>query len=146
MAEGLIKKNLTEKQEKFLEALFDNHGNVAASLRDAGYSPHSRKDVLAALKDEIQERTRMLLNGAAIEAAQNIVDTMNLGNNMDVPVNRLELRYKAAGDILDRIGITKRQQLDVTGEIKHGIVLLPGKKPMVDVTPTDRHIHTENGG
>ena len=37
--------------------------------------------------------------------------------------------------ILDRIGITKRQQVDVSGEIKHGIVLLPSKKPMVDITP-----------
>ena len=76
-----------------------------------------------------------MLSGAAVEAAQNIVDTMNLDNNIDVPVNRLELRYKAAGDVLDRVGITKRQQMEISGDIRHGIVLLPGKKPMLDVTP-----------
>jgi|TARA_R110000796_G_C14510064_1_gene429796 hypothetical protein len=135
MTQGLIKKRLTDKQESFLTALFSNRGNISAALEEAGYSPNSRRDVLASLKDEIQERTRLMLNGAAVEAAQNIVDTMNLGNNIDVPVNRLELRYKAAGDVLDRVGITKRQQMEISGDIRHGIVLLPGKKPMVDVTP-----------
>ena len=110
MTQGLIKKRLTDKQESFLTALFSNRGNISAALEEAGYSPNSRRDVLASLKDEIQERTRLMLNGASVEAAQNIVDTMNLGNNIDGPVNRLELRYKAAGDVLDRVGITKRQQ------------------------------------
>ena len=45
------------------------------------------------------------------------------------------IAYKAAGDVLDRVGITKRQQMEITGDIRHGIVLLPGKKPMLDVTP-----------
>jgi|TARA_R110002072_G_scaffold266058_1_gene424945 hypothetical protein len=135
MSQGVIKKNLTEKQETFLNVLFANRGNIPAALEEAGYSPNSRRDVLSSLKEEIQERTRLMLNGAAVEAAQNIVDTMNLGNNIDVPVNRLELRYKAAGDVLDRVGITKRQQMEITGDIRHGIVLLPGKKPMLDVTP-----------
>ena len=106
MTQGLIKKRLTDKQESFLTALFSNRGNISAALEEAGYSPNSRRDVLASLKDEIQERTRLMLNGAAVEAAQNIVDSMNLGNNIDVPVNRLELRYKAAGD--DLIGLVSQ--------------------------------------
>ena len=135
-ANAVVKKrNLTEKQENFLTALFSNGGNIADALRKAEYSPHSRKDVLASLKDEITERTKLMLNGAAVRAADNIVNTMDVERDNGIPTNRLELKYRAAGDILDRIGITKRQQVDVSGEIKHGIVLLPSKKPMVDITP-----------
>ena len=135
-ANAVVKKrNLTEKQENFLTALFSNGGNIADALRKAEYSPHSRKDVLASLKDEITERTKLMLNGAAVRAADNIVNTMDVERDNGIPTNRLELKYRAAGDILDRIGITKRQQVDVSGEIKHGIVLLPGKTPMVDITP-----------
>jgi len=138
MAESALitkKRALTEKQENFLTVLFSNGGNIADALRKAEYSPHSRKDVLASLKDEIAERTKLMLNGAAVKAADNIVNTMDIERDNGVPTNRLELKYRAAGDILDRIGITKRQQMDISGEIKHGIVLLPGKTPMVDVTP-----------
>jgi len=138
MAESALitkKRALTEKQENFLTTLFSNGGNIADALRKAEYSPHSRKDVLASLKEEIAERTKLMLNGAAVKAADNIVNTMDIERDNGVPTNRLELKYRAAGDILDRIGITKRQQMDISGEIKHGIVLLPGKTPMVDVTP-----------
>ena len=138
MAESALitkKRALTQKQENFLTTLFSNGGNIADALRKAEYSPHSRKDVLASLKDEIAERTKLMLNGAAVKAADNIVNTMDIERDNGVPTNRLELKYRAAGDILDRIGITKRQQMDISGEIKHGIVLLPGKTPMVDITP-----------
>ena len=138
MAESALitkKRALTEKQENFLTVLFSNGGNIADALRKAEYSPHSRKDVLASLKEEIAERTKLMLNGAAVKAADNIVNTMDIERDNGVPTNRLELKYRAAGDILDRIGITKRQQMDISGEIKHGIVLLPGKTPMVDITP-----------
>jgi len=138
MAESALitkKRALTEKQENFLTVLFSNGGNIADALRKAEYSPHSRKDVLASLKEEIAERTKLMLNGAADKAADNIVNTMDIERDNGVPTNRLELKYRAAGDILDRIGITKRQQMDISGEIKHGIVLLPGKTPMVDITP-----------
>jgi|TARA_R110000824_G_scaffold55276_1_gene152436 hypothetical protein len=134
-SQGLIKKNLTEKQENFLTALFSNGGNISEALKTAKYSHHSRKDVLASLKEEIAERTKVMLSGAAVKAADNIIKTMDVDVDAEIPTNRLELRYRAAGDVLDRIGITKRQQIDVSGEIKHGIVLLPSKKPMVDVTP-----------
>ena len=134
-SQGLIKKNLTEKQENFLTALFSNGGNISEALKTAKYSHHSRKDVLASLKEEIAERTKVMLSGAAVKAADNIIKTMDVDADAEIPTNRLELRYRAAGDVLDRIGITKRQQIDVSGEIKHGIVLLPSKKPMVDVTP-----------
>jgi len=134
-SQGLVKKNLTQKQDNFLTALFSNGGNISEALKTAKYSQHSRKDVLASLKEEIAERTKVMLSGAAVKAADNIIKTMDVEVDAEIPTNRLELRYRAAGDVLDRIGITKRQQIDVSGEIKHGIVLLPSKKPMVDVTP-----------
>ena len=35
---------------------------------------------------------------------------------------------KAAADILDRVGVSKRQEVDIRAEVIHGIVLLPAKK------------------
>ena len=77
-SQGLIKKNLTEKQENFLTALFSNGGNISEALKTAKYSHHSRKDVLASLKEEIAERTKVMLSGAAVKAADNIIKTMDV--------------------------------------------------------------------
>ena len=35
---------------------------------------------------------------------------------------------KAAADILDRVGVGKRQEIDIKAEVIHGVVLLPPKK------------------
>ena len=44
------KKELTEKQEIFLNKLFDNGGNIAKSVKEAGYSENSRKWLVKSLQ------------------------------------------------------------------------------------------------
>ena len=45
-----------------------------------------------------------------------------------IPTSQMELRLRAATDILDRTGISKKQEIDVKAEIVHGVVFLPPKQ------------------
>ena len=47
------KRELTEKQEIFLNKLFDNGGNITKSLKEAGYSENSRKWLVKSLKKKL---------------------------------------------------------------------------------------------
>jgi len=44
---------------------------------------------------------------------------------------------EAAKQILDRIGLVKKDQVDINMNLKHGIFILPGKDPVEEsiVTP-----------
>jgi len=47
----------------------------------------------------------------------------------------MEIRLKAANEILDRVGIGKKQDIAIQAEVIHGVVMLPAKKQMKDITP-----------
>ena len=130
---AVAKKTLTDKQEKFLDSLFENGGNVQEAMAVASYHPNSRSNLINSVKNEIIERTKSALAGSAPKSAQRIQEGLDADGTL--PSSQMEVRMKAAADILDRIGITKRQEIDVRAEVVHGVVLLPSKKPMVNVTP-----------
>jgi len=122
----LVNKKLTEKQEKFLDQLFNNGGDVIEAMQLAEYHPQSRSNLLNSVKNEIIERTKMTLAGSAPKSAQRIQEGLDADGTL--PTSQMEVRMKAAADILDRIGITKRQEIDIRAEVVHGVVLLPPKK------------------
>ena len=84
------------------------------------------------LIDQLIEAFRCL-PGVGPKSAQRIQEGLDADGTL--PSSQMEVRMKAAADILDRIGITKRQEISIQAEVVHGVVLLPSKKPMVDVTP-----------
>jgi hypothetical protein len=49
------------------------------------------------------------------------------------------IRMEAAKQILDRIGLTKKDQLDINMQVKHGIFILPAKEEPKEsiVTPVE---------
>jgi len=53
----------------------------------------------------------------------------------DIRANHMEIRLKAANEILDRVGIGKKQDIAIQAEVIHGVVMLPAKKEMRDITP-----------
>ena len=131
---AVAKKTLTDKQEKFLDSLFENGGNVQDAMKLADYHPNSRSNLINSVKNEIIDRTKSQLAGSAPKSAQRIQEGLDADGTL--PSSQMEVRMKAAADILDRIGITKRQEINVQAEVVHGVVLLPSKKPMVNVTPS----------
>jgi hypothetical protein len=77
MAEGLLptkkkKRQLTEKQLAYLDALMDNGGNNAAALRVAGYCETTGKAVMNSLADEIVERAKNMLAANSVKAAAGV--------------------------------------------------------------------------
>ena len=121
------KPALTEKQESFLEVLFENGGNVNAAAESAGYSKTSVSWLREHLADEIVDRTRTMLAGQSLKAANKLV------NLIDTPAIERgdDLRMKAAEAILNRVGLGKQETINHNVQAVHGVVLLPPKKEVV---------------
>jgi len=119
------KRKLTEKQEKFLNELMSNGGHVKNAVEYAGYRESSRSWITKSLREEIIDRTKSMLATHSVKAATRIVESLDADGT--IPINQLDHRLKTAETILDRVGVGKKQQVEVEGNIMHGIVMLPSK-------------------
>ena len=118
------KKSLTDSQEKFLDALFgEARGNPKKAGELAGYSEHSYPKVVRNLKQEIISRAENYLATHSAKAASKMVDMLD----EDGTTPHANIRMEAAKQILDRIGIVKKDQLDINMKALHGIFILPAK-------------------
>ncbi len=116
-------KQITEKQESFLKHLFsDAHGNPRQAAKLAGYSHYTVP--LKALKEEIIDRAEQVLAGFAPKASMQVINTMGLEESATPGAN---VRLEAAKQVLDRIGLVKREKIDVNAKVAHGIFILPPK-------------------
>lgn len=115
-------RNLTERQKKFLDVLFEEAGGDAVTAkRLAGYADSTpTSDIVATLKDEVLERTNLFLARsaprAAVAMAGAILDPTELG---------IKEKLAAAREILDRTGIVKTEKMQV--EATNGLMILPPK-------------------
>lgn len=119
-------RQLTDQQRLFLEVLFDEaEGDPVAAKKLAGYSPtYPTSQIIKTLKDEIVEATKDYLARSGPKAAiaiTGIVDNpIQLGSKE---------RLAAAKDVLDRIGVSKTEKIDLG---TNGIFVLPAKKEEED--------------
>ena len=117
----MASKKLSEKQMLFLEYLFNEaRGDIQKAKVLAGYSPgYATSALTRGIEDEILEATKsyIIRKGpkAVIELAGVLDDPTQLGVANKVTV---------AKDILDRIGISKTDRIEVT----NGVVILPAKR------------------
>ena len=119
------KRKLTDKQERCLDELLSNGGHVKNAVAAAGYKEQSRSWLTRSLRDEIIERTRSMLATNSVKAANRIIEGLDADGT--VPLNQMDMRLKTAESVLDRVGLGKKQQLEVEGQVMHGIVMLPSK-------------------
>ena len=117
-------KNLTEKQQKFLEVLFDEAGgDVVAAKKLAGYNETSSTTaIVEALKDEIADKTRTYFARTAPKAAMAMVGAL-----YDPTELGIKDKMSAAKDLLDRAGLGKVDKVDVSSS-SGGIFYLPPKE------------------
>ncbi len=122
-------KTLTPKQEDFLKALLgEARGNIRAAMDMAGYSKSTKTtDVVGPLKEEITERAGMMLAMNASKAAFGIVDVLD-----DPSALGARNAISAAREALDRTGLVKKEQVEVSGNVG-GIFILPPKTANDDV-------------
>tara|TARA_Y100000114_G_C11648696_1_gene273037 strand:- start:373 stop:741 length:369 start_codon:yes stop_codon:yes gene_type:complete len=116
-------RTLTEKQQKFLDVLFDEaNGDVVQAKKLAGYNTASSTAMIVeTLKDEIADKTRTWFARTAPKAAmamtQALYDPTELG---------IKEKMVAAKDLLDRAGLGKVDKVDVTSG--GGVFYLPPKE------------------
>ena len=75
------------------------------------------------LKKEITELAEVHLSTHSAKAATRLTDLLD----EDGPTPHSNIRLAAANSVLDRVGITKKDQLDINMKAVHGIFILPPK-------------------
>ena len=130
------KRELTEKQEIFVDTLLQNGGNVTAAMSVAGYKPNSRQWLVRSVKDEILNRTEHLLALNSARAAQRIISTID----DDGTEPRAEIKLKAAESRLNRVGLGRKDTVQHNVTALHGVVLLPTKKPVQEVVVNQQEV------
>lgn len=115
-------KELTEKQQKFLDVLFDEaNGDVTQAKLLAGYAPSSStSDIVRGIKEEVLEATQMFMARNAPRAAVAMVSGIN-----DPTELGMREKMTAAKELLDRTGLVKTEKMQV--ESTGGVMLMPVK-------------------
>ena len=121
---------LTAQQGLFLEYLF----NDAECARDtkkacaaAGYSREYHWTLVRDLKDEILKRTNEELAISAPKAMSKLLETMD----EDGTTPKADLRLRAVESVLDRIGLAKKQEMNISVESESPLFIIPEKKEVV---------------
>ena len=104
-------RNLTEKQQKFLDVLFEEAGgNLVKAKKLAGYADAvTSRQGAEPLSEEIAALTKKFIASSATKAAYSMFEVMNnptdLGNKE---------KMAAAKDVLDRSGFIKTEKVEVS--------------------------------
>jgi len=115
-------RNLTEKQQKFLDVLFEEAGgNLVKARKLAGYADGvSTKAISESLAEEIADLTKKFISSSAVKAAYSMFEVMHnptdLGNKE---------KMAAAKDVLDRSGFIKTEKVEVSAA--NPLFILPQK-------------------
>ena len=111
-------KELTEKQRKFLDVLFDEaNGDVTQAKLLAGYAPtSSTSDIVRGIKEEVLEATQMFMARNAPKAAVAMVSGINDPTELGI-----RDKMTAAKELLDRTGLVKTEKMQVESK---GCVML----------------------
>ena len=116
-------RQLTEKQQKFLDVLFDGaNGDIGEAIKLAGYAKGvSPSQVTTGLKEEILEATQMYIARNAPKAAMAVVNGL-----YDPTELGIRDKMSAAKELLDRSGLIKTEKVQV--EASGGVMLMPKKQ------------------
>ena len=119
---------MTPKQKIFINALFgEAHGNYRVAMDIAEYSKNtSINDVIKGCEEELVSSSKNFLAANAPKAAMAIVGVI------DDPVEMgTRDKLAAAKDVLDRIGVSKTDKVEVKSP--QGIFILPRKNDDEDM-------------
>jgi hypothetical protein len=122
-----VPRELNERQQKFLEVLFeDAGGDVVAAKKLAGYSDNTPTTaIVKGLKEEILDATQMYMARNAPKAAMAMV-----GGLFDPTELGIRDKMSAAKELLDRTGLVKTEKMQV--EASGGVMLMPPKAVVVE--------------
>ena len=125
------KRNLTDKQQDFLNNLIETKGNLKLSAELAGYAGNHYQ-VINSLRQEIVDLASTVLAREAPKAAFKLVEVME----SETAVPQANTKLQAAQTILDRVGVSKTERLDINQNVNGGIFILP-EKQLIDIEQED---------
>ena len=118
-------RKLTEKQQSFLDYLIETDGNPKKAAELAGYSGNHYQ-IIQTLREEIVDLASDVLAHSAPQAAFKLIEVMT----SDDAIPQVNTKLRAAQTILDRVGVSKKERLDINHNVNGGIFVLPEKKPI----------------
>lgn len=118
------KKELTTKQQTFLDNIIPCGGNLRQAAEIAGYAPGSYTTIAKDLRKEIIELAENVMAFNAPQAAVKVVEMIT----SDAPVPQANVRLQAAQTLLDRVGLGKKDKLEVDVQNSQGLFILPAKE------------------
>ena len=115
-------RELNEKQQLFLEVLFDEAGgDMVAAKKLAGYADTTpTTSIIKGLKEEILEATQMYMARNAPKAALAMTGAL-----YDPTELGIRDKMSAAKELLDRVGLVKTEKMEVRAS--GGVMLMPPK-------------------
>ena len=117
------KRKLTNKQEIFLNNIIETKGDLKLSAELAGYQGNHYQ-VIKSLKQEIVDLASDVLAKEAPTAAFKLVEVLQSNKPLPQP----NVKVQAAQTILDRVGLGKKERLDINHNVQGGIFILPEKE------------------
>jgi|TARA_R100001015_G_C4544353_1_gene107633 hypothetical protein len=117
------KRKLTNKQEIFLNNIIETKGDLKLSAELAGYQGNHYQ-VIKSLKQEIVDLASDVLAKEAPTAAFKLVEVLQSNK----PLPQANVKVQAAQTILDRVGLGKKERLDINHNVQGGIFILPEKE------------------
>ena len=126
LADKPRKKELTEKQQTFLDNVLVTGGDLKKAAEVAGYKGNHYQ-VIQSLKDELVDMAQNLLAHNAPRAAMKLVEVMD----SDRPVPQASSKLQAAQTILDRVGVAKTERLNIDHNVNGGLFILPQKDTVI---------------
>jgi hypothetical protein len=116
-------RNLTDKQQLFLDVLFNEaKGDPSVAVKLAGYSKSVKtSSVTASLVDEINDLTRKFIAQSSTKAVYTMYNILGAEDMLGA-----KERMSAAKDLLDRAGFNKTDRVEV--KASEPLFILPSKK------------------
>lgn len=123
----MAKRDLTDKQQLFLDVLFEEaEGDPLKAKKLAGYSDNvPTSSVTASLVDEIAELTRKFIAQSSTKAAYTMFKVMGATDMLGA-----KERMAAAKDLMDRAGFVKTEKVEVS--TSEPVFILPAKRSSED--------------
>lgn len=115
---------ISAQHELFMEAYLDS-GDVYQAAEDAGFARNYGPKLFHKLKDRIMPQLEDKMAMMQVKAI-NVMES-SMGEGALNP--KQEIRMRAAQDVMDRGGLTKKQSIDVSGSDLPAVMILPAKNP-----------------
>ena len=118
----MTKLELEERDTLFCELLFEL-GSIKAACEQLGITTRTGRKIQAKNKDVILD----MVNGELASLAYGAVNNFRKALDEDGTIPKAEVRLKAAEDILDRIGASKKVTGELEVKVDTPIIMMPSK-------------------